>query len=709
MSDSRRSERAPRASAFVLLAAAATLALGLPVVRTYQGSLRSSLDMRSTSLFLAVVALGFGFLFLSVWKIPRALAAGLGLLSLILVVRSGNVGALLTAAAILGVTLLTGDALARVLRGFEAPAGELSILVAAGCLGIGTALLLLGEASLVTTPLLASAAAILVLIRRRRCPELGRLLAVRLGASGRDPFRDRTLCGSPRSLPSCTRISGRAAADLSWDALAYHLRRFAILPRERRGPSPPISTPSPFSGGPTTTYLGLPFIAGGERAVRFAHLGIGFAAFGATAALARRLGSRARCPLALLALCAVPAACLQLRNTFVDLAAALFVAASAAEVVSSRSDPRRLRLAGFLFGGAIATKVFAALAAPALGALIARRHRISGSGSCPSRSSPRSSSFPGSPGASRAWASSSRPTTIRSKQNGPIRSRRSHGPPVDPEQPASLPKPDLAGFLRLPYDLTFDRETFSQYGSTGLLALPLLLGLLGWGRRALGSFSRRLFPSSLCSLPQRASRWILFTGRYFVPVASLYAVAAGTGLERLTDRFRGRTGEAAAVALGRSPSRLPFRSFPLPQDLRAAITHASPEAVLGSLSSYPLWIHVHADDRVLLLGDEDRYHCTRASSSATQASSPSNGSIRAGGEANGSRSGSMSFFIGPTGETRLIFSAVSANPSTWWRRTVPRRSTAWIPVGRERRRSRAPLKNSASITVLSAPSRPRTG
>jgi hypothetical protein len=40
---------------------------------------------------------------------------------------------------------------------------------------------------------------------------------------------------------------------------------------------------------------------------------------------------------------------------------------------------------------------------------------------------------------------------------------------------------------------------------------------------------------------------------------------------------------------------------------------------------------------------------------------------------------------------------------------VPRRSTAWIPVGRERRRSRAPLKNSASITVLSAPSRPRTG
>ena len=348
---------------------------------------------------------------------------------------------------------------------------------------------------------------------------------------------------------------GALRPDLSWDALAYHLPQIRDFAEKRRVLPLANLYPANFLWRTYDTYLGLPFIAGGERAVRFAHLGIGFAAFGATAALARRLGSRARCPLALLALCAVPAACLQLRNTFVDLASALFVAACAAEIASSRSEPRRLRLAGLLFGGAIATKVFAALAAPALGALIVRRHpdfrkRL--------LSFAIFSTILVVPWL--AW-SQSRLGFFLAPYYDPLKAERTnplgpiYGPPVDPERPASLPKPDLAGFLRLPYGLTFDREAFSRYGEyTGLLALPLLLGLLGWGRKGTWIVLAAALSVAVVLCAAASLRWIVFTARYFVPVASLYAVAAGTGLERLTDRFRGRTG---ARSRGRPRSARP--------------------------------------------------------------------------------------------------------------------------------------------------------
>src|SRR5215471_10843931 len=115
--------RASRASALFLVLALATLALGFPVIRTYQGALRGSLGMRSTPLFIAAFAAGAALLFLLVWKSRRALAAGAVLFALFLVVRSGNGEALIAAAVILALTLLAGDSLARLLRGFEARPG----------------------------------------------------------------------------------------------------------------------------------------------------------------------------------------------------------------------------------------------------------------------------------------------------------------------------------------------------------------------------------------------------------------------------------------------------------------------------------------------------------------------------------------------------------------------------------------------------------
>ena len=515
MPDTRPAEPAPRLSALFLGLTLATLVLGFPVIRTYQGALRQSLGMRSIPLFIAVLAAGFALLFFLVWRVPRGLAAGSAVFALFLILRSGNGLALVSAAVILGVTLVAGDALARLLRGFEARPGETSILVAAGAAGVGVFLLVVGEAIPITAPLLLLAGAILVAIRVRRLPALARILA-----------------DSPRRLWSGSFSKVEAAwatvmfaflfgtflatlrPDLSWDALAYHLPEARDFAEKGRVLPLPNLYPANFLWRTYDTYLGLAFLGGGERVVRLVHFGLGLAAFGATAALARRLGSRERCPLALLVLCAVPSASLQLRNTFVDLAAALFLVASAAEIASSSEEPRRLWLSGFLFGGAVSTKIFAVLAAPGLFVLLAFRQR---------RLVKRTLSFavfcaiPILPWL--AW-SQSRLGFFLAPYYDPLKAVRTdplapiYGPPTDPERPRSLPPPDIARFLRLPYDLTFDREIFAQYGEyTGLLALPVLLGLLGWGRKRSWLIVMAALSVVFILFAAASLRWIYFTGR----------------------------------------------------------------------------------------------------------------------------------------------------------------------------------------------------
>ncbi len=66
---------------------------------------------------------------------------------------------------------------------------------------------------------------------------------------------------------------------------------------------------------------------------------------------------------------AFPTAMLQLKSAYVDWPAALLATAAAAQVAAPARDRGRMRVAGFLFGAAVATKVFALFAAPALLAL----------------------------------------------------------------------------------------------------------------------------------------------------------------------------------------------------------------------------------------------------------------------------------------------------------------------------------------------------
>src|SRR5262249_35343927 len=289
-------------------------------------------------------------------KITAALcAAG----TLLLVLLSGNFPALLAAAAILAVTFLAGDAITRIIRGRDAGAGDLSSAFGAGIVLLGLAPLLLGEIGLWRRTPLLLLAALLAAIRWRRVPILARVAARTL----RVP-RGESAGALEASWLAVTLLFlasawvGALSPDFSFDALAYHLPEARDL--ALNGSVEPIAGLSPQSllWHNEENFLSLGFLFGGLRGARLLQFFVGLGTFGAILALARRLGASGSAPLALLSLVAFPAAVLQMRGTYVDWPAAFLVAAAACEIAAAREEPRRLLLAGFLFGGAIVTKLF---------------------------------------------------------------------------------------------------------------------------------------------------------------------------------------------------------------------------------------------------------------------------------------------------------------------------------------------------------------
>src|SRR5262249_36704165 len=168
-------------------------------------------------------------------------------------------------------------------------------------------------------------------------------------------------------------LLGALRPDLSWDALSYHLPQIRDFAQKGRVEPLPNLYPVAYLWRTYDTYLGLGYLAGGDRVVRLLHLAIGFSAFGATALLPKRLGGESGPPLPLLAVATCPNASVQLMETYVDLPAALILAASAAELAESRREPRRALLAEFLFGGAAAAKFFSLLGTVGMAALAIRR------------------------------------------------------------------------------------------------------------------------------------------------------------------------------------------------------------------------------------------------------------------------------------------------------------------------------------------------
>ena len=287
-----------------------------------------------------------------------------------------------------------------------------------------------------------------------------------------------------------------------------------------------------------------------------------------------------------------------------------FLTAAVVEIAASDGEPRRVWLGGFLFGGAVATKIFALLGTVALAILIFRRHR----GSSPRHlmafalcaaiplmpwlfwSQTRSGFFlsPYSDPWLKGW-----PPSVT-------------GTSVLPRSSAEIAPSGLAGFLRLPYDRTFRPFGFVSTGDTftGFLPLLLLLGVAGWGGRRFALFWVAAIAALLPWYLLPSARVLSPSIRFLIPLYPLYAVFTALGLARLTENFRGRWGFAAAMSLAALSIALPAQLFSAPFDARVAIGRVSREEALSAyLPSYPLWRYVRPEDRVLLLGEWDRYHC----------------------------------------------------------------------------------------------------
>jgi hypothetical protein len=450
---------------------------------------------------------------------------------------------------------------------------------------------------------------VLFLARRRRIPQLWSLSR----ETARTVLEDR------RSLALACWLSivvlviaagflGSLRPDVSFDGLAYHLpeiRDFA-----QRGQVEPLANIDvTLLWRNYDTFLGIGYLAGGERVVRLLHFFVGLAAFGSAVALSRRLGNRGSGALALLVLAACPAACAQLKETYVDLPAALFLTAAAVEIAASEKEPRRLWLGGFLFGGAVATKIFALLASVALLALMIRRHRAS----------PRylltfalCAAIPLLPWFvwsqarfgfflapySHAWRERSLEST--------------GGVHIPHGQQTKFTESGAAGFFRFPYDRTFRsvRLVTDGGGFVGFLPLLLLVGVAGWGVPGFALFCAAALAALLPWHFLSNAQVIAPSIRFLVPLYPLYAVFAALGIRHLTGNFRGGLGAGAAVSLAALSIALPAQLLSAPFDAQIALGRVSREQALSAyLPAYPLLRHLQPGDRVLFLGGRDRYHC----------------------------------------------------------------------------------------------------
>lgn len=596
--------------ALVALAAALLLLRALPLIRAYAEKVSSTHPrfVVTAAAFGAVAALLL--LWLAVLRRPGIAAAALAAAGLAMVVLSGNAPAALAAAAILGLTALLGDGVFRLLSGAEARDGDLHAVFAAGLVSAGTLVLLLGEAGVRGRPALALLAAALLIVRRRRIAALGQL-ALR---SVRWPLGD-----APRGLEAgwlalaalllLATWAGVQAPDVSWDGLAYHLPEARDIAESGRVRVLPDLHPQSLLWRGHDAYLALGFLFGGERVVQFLQCGTGLFVFGAALALARRWGASGASALVVLALAAFPAAMLQLRSAYVDWPAALLVTAAAAQLLASPASAGRLRTAGFLFGGAVTVKVFALFAAPAL-LLLALRSRP---GALRPSAAVLCALLPLAPWIAWSQARAGSVTAPYASSPGELFERVARGhyftrsPATGEARPSSGPFDPAVRFFRLPYDLVFHSSRFEANGDgyNGLLALLLLLGLAGWDRRRnllfLAAALPFLVPWSLLYLPSI---------RFLFPVFPLYAVYTAEGLRRLTGRFAGVGGRAAGLAALAAAAAFPvhFGSSALPW--KAAFGLATRGEVLGErLPSLAFADRLGPEDRVVFVGENDRFHC----------------------------------------------------------------------------------------------------
>ena len=580
-------------------------------------SYRDKLSGLHTPGVLALAATGallvFGLLLLGLRRGPRLAVFAWVLLAAAMTLLSGNAGALAIAAVLLGATIVAGDLVSRLLRGVEAEQGDLVSVFGAGSVAVGLIVLGLGEAGVLSGGSLGAALGVVVVARLRRLRPLARLLrgSCRL-PSGDAPAWIEAAWLSFAALVLLALWAGALSPDVSWDGLAYHLPEARDIASLGRVAVRPDLVPHSLLWRNHDAYLSLGFFYGGERVVRLLQFAVGLAVFGAALALARRLRWGGSAALVVLALAAFPPAMLQLRATYVDWPAALLVTAAAAELAAGRADGGRLRLFGFLIGGAIVTKVFALCALPALLILLVRARptskRLAGTLACAlvalgpwlAWSARRAGSV------AAPYAASPAELVARVTSGYYFRTSPASGVSVAPRAVGT----HLRAFAVLPYDLVFHSSRFEANGDgyNGILVLALLVGLAGWNARRVALFCAAavafLVPWSLLYLPSI---------RYLLPVYPLYAVFCAEGLRRLTGRFAGRWGAASGIALLGAAAAFPVQFGSSGLEWKVAMGSVSREESLAArLPGYRLWPNVRAQDRMLFLGENDRFHCPAA-------------------------------------------------------------------------------------------------
>lgn len=586
-----------------------------PLLRSYRDKL-AGLHVPATMTLAAAGALvAFGLLAFGLRRRPRLAVWAWLLLAAAMAFLSGNAGALAIAAVLLAATFVAGDLVSRLLRGVEAERGDLTPVFAVGCIAVGLLVLLLGEAGVLSGGSLAAGLGVIVVARLRRLRPLAQLVR----GSCRLPFGDAPapIEAAWLSLAALVLLAvwaGALSPDVSWDGLAYHLPEARDIASLGRVDVRPDLVPHSLLWRNHDAYLSLGFFYGGERVVRLLQFAVGLAVFGAALTLARRLRFGGSAALIVLALAAFPPAMLQLRATYVDWPAALLVTAAAAELAAGRANGGRLRLFGFLLGGAIATKVFALFAFPALLLILGR-----------ARPRPTSKRLAGALvcslvalGPWLAWSARRAGSVAAPYAASPaeLGARVTSGYYFQTSPASGVSKPPraagarLRNFAVLPYDLVFHSSRFEANGDgyNGIFVLVLLVGLAGWDVRRVAIFCAAavpfLVPWFLLYLPSI---------RYLFPVYPLYAVFCAEGLRRLTGLFAGWSGAAAGIALLGAAAALPVQFGSSGLEWGVAAGRVSREESLAArLPGYRLWPNVSAQDRVLLFGENDRFHCPAA-------------------------------------------------------------------------------------------------
>jgi hypothetical protein len=595
----------------VVLTAGILLLRAGPLIRAYAHKLTSRHPREVVAGALVAGLVAIAVLALALWRRPRAAVAALAAIAVAMLLLSGNAVPALVAAAILAVTAILGDAAFRIVAGEEAAPGDLHAAFALGVVAAGTLVLALGEANLFGPLALAALAAVLVLLRRRRLGALLRLLR----GSARLPFGDapRGLEAAWLALASLFLLAtsvGALGPDLSWDGLAYHLPEARDIAESGRVRPLPDLHPQSLLWRGHDAYLALGFLFGSERTVQLLQFTGGLAVFGAALALARRLGWSGASPLIVLSLAAFPTAMLQLRSAYVDWPAALAVTAAAAQLAARPPGAGRLRVAGVLFGGAVAIKIFALFAAPALLVLALRSRpsipRLAAAAACMLVPLGPWLAWSHARGGSIAAPYAASPRELLQRVSDDYYFARS--PATGEARPVE--GRGLLAFAGLPHDVVFHSSRFEANGDgyNGVLVLLLLLGLAGWDvRHALIFLAVTLpflVPWSLLYHPSI---------RFLITVYPLYAVFMAEGLRRLAGGFRSAPGRAAGIAVLAAAAAFPVHFGSSGLEWRAALGRATREEVLSArLPSLAFASRLRAEDRVVFVGENDRFHCPAA-------------------------------------------------------------------------------------------------